>query len=136
MFIHDKDAGWKERGAGMLKINVPSQCVKLDDAGAAVPGTFKAPSLEEDEENPSPKIVRLLMRQDQTHRVILNTPVLPAIKFQEKASLKSVGILFTALQGEDAKPTSVTMRMSAANAKIFMNEVGAIQKKLQQAQSN
>ena len=111
MFVHDKEAGWKERGAGMLKINVPTQCVDFDDAGAVIPGSFDASSLEDDSSE-SPKVVRLLMRQDQTHRVILNTPVLPAIKFQEKASLKSVAILFTAFQGEDAKPTSVTMRVS------------------------
>ncbi|PTD12312.1 ATP-dependent helicase HRQ1 [Fusarium culmorum] len=135
MFYHDKEAGWKERGAGMLKINVPQACVEYDDSGAVIPGSFDASALEVDEEaaggSQGHKVARLIMRQDQTHRVILNTALVAAMKFQEKASLKSVGILFTAFEGEQSKPVSITMRMSAANAKIFMNEIGSIQKELQ-----
>ncbi|KAK2589662.1 ATP-dependent 3'-5' DNA helicase [Conoideocrella luteorostrata] len=116
MFCLDKEAGWKERGAGMLKINVPHACVDFDDAGAVIPGSFDASCLEVDEESTdldtkSPKMARLILRQDQTHRVILNTAILPAMEFQEKASLKSVGILFTALEGVEAKPISITMRV-------------------------
>ncbi|KAM0557945.1 hypothetical protein ACHAPJ_005109 [Fusarium lateritium] len=135
MFYHDKEAGWKERGAGMLKINVPQACVEYDENGAVIPGSFDASALEVDEEaageSQGHKVARLIMRQDQTHRVILNTALVAAMKFQEKASLKSVGILFTAFEGEQSKPVSITMRMSAANAKIFMNEIGSIQKELQ-----
>ncbi|KAF5659346.1 DEAD DEAH box helicase [Fusarium heterosporum] len=135
MFYHDKEAGWKERGAGMLKINVPQACVEYDDNGAVIPGSFDASALEVDEEaaggSQGHKVARLILRQDQTHRVILNTALVAAMKFQEKASLKSVGILFTAFEGEESKPVSITMRMSAANAKIFMNEIGVIQKELQ-----
>ncbi|KAH7137114.1 hypothetical protein B0J13DRAFT_448863 [Dactylonectria estremocensis] len=116
MFYHDKEAGWKERGAGMLKINVPQVCVEFDDAGAVIPGSFDASSLETND-NPGDsnghRVARLLLRQDQTHRVILNTAILPATVFQEKASLKSVGILFTAFEGEPAKPVSITMRVCA-----------------------
>ncbi|KAH6997515.1 hypothetical protein BKA56DRAFT_989 [Ilyonectria sp. MPI-CAGE-AT-0026] len=133
MFYHDKEAGWKERGAGMLKINVPQVCVEFDDAGAVVPGSFDASSLETDDSAGGSKghrVARLLLRQDQTHRVILNTAILPTMEFQEKASLKSVGILFTAFEGEPAKPVSITMRMTAANAKTFMNEIGVIQREL------
>ncbi|KAI1048900.1 hypothetical protein LB506_005014 [Fusarium annulatum] len=135
MFYHDKEAGWKERGAGMLKINVPQACVEYDENGAVIPGSFDASALEVDEEaageSQGHKVARLIMRQDQTHRVILNTALVAAMKFQEKASLKSVGILFTAFEGEQSKPVSITMRMSAANAKLFMNEIGIIQKELQ-----
>ncbi|KNB00718.1 DEAD/DEAH box helicase [Fusarium oxysporum f. sp. lycopersici 4287] len=135
MFYHDKEAGWKERGAGMLKINVPQACVEYDENGAVIPGSFDASALEMDEEaageSQGHKVARLIMRQDQTHRVILNTALVAAMKFQEKASLKSVGILFTAFEGEQSKPVSITMRMSAANAKLFMNEIGIIQKELQ-----
>ncbi|UNI22073.1 hypothetical protein JDV02_007996 [Purpureocillium takamizusanense] len=134
MFSLDKETGWKERGAGMLKINVPRSCVDFDDNGTPVPGSFDASGLEADEEAGEDagahKVVRLLMRQDQTHRVILNTAIVPAMQFQEKASLKSVGILFTAFEGPEAKPVSVTMKMSAANAKTFMNEIGMVQKEL------
>ncbi|KAL6830358.1 P-loop containing nucleoside triphosphate hydrolase protein [Trichoderma sp. SZMC 28015] len=114
MFYHDKEAGWKERGAGMLKINVPQACIEFDENGSPILGSFDASSLEgddgEDDKAQVHKVVRLLMRQDQTHRVILNTAILPAMNFQEKASLKSVGILFTAFEGEQAKPVSITMR--------------------------
>ncbi|KEY70865.1 hypothetical protein S7711_00711 [Stachybotrys chartarum IBT 7711] len=139
MFHLDKEAGWKERGAGMLKINVPSACVEFDSSDTPVPGSFDASGLSaetEDEDNKTAhaKVVRLLMRQDQTHRVILNTAILPAMKFTEKASLKSVGILFTAFEGSDAKPVSITMRMSAANAKAFMNEIRFVQNELQSNQ--
>lgn len=116
MFYHDKEAGWKERGAGMLKINVPQACVEYDDSGAVIPGSFDASALEVDEEaaggSQGHKVARLIMRQDQTHRVILNTALVAAMKFQEKASLKSVGILFTAFEGEQSKPVSITMRVS------------------------
>lgn len=134
MFSLDKEAGWKERGAGMLKINVPRGCVELDETGVPVPGSFDASGLEADDEagddSQGHRMARLIMRQDQTHRVILNTAIVPAMKFQEKTSLKSVGILFTAFEGEEAKPVSVTMRMSAANAKNFMKEIEVVQKEL------
>ncbi|KAG6027140.1 hypothetical protein E4U41_001043 [Claviceps citrina] len=135
MFSHDKQTGWKERGAGMLKINVPHACVEFNDSGAVIPGSFDASGLEADEKSVdgkcrSPKVARLILRQDQTHRVILNTAILPAMEFQEKTSLKSVGILFTALEGNDAKPVSITIRMSAANSKLFLNEINAIQREL------
>jgi DEAD/DEAH box helicase domain-containing protein len=115
MFCHDKEAGWKERGAGMLKINAPTSCVEFDDDGNPIAGSFDASGLDDGDEEGADggnKVVRLLMRQDQTHRVILNTVLVPAMKFQEKASLKSVAVIFTAFEGEDAKPVSVTMRVS------------------------
>ena len=116
MFYHDKEAGWKERGAGMLKINVPQVCVDFDESGVVISGSFDASGLELDDAEGSGSskghnVARLIMRQDQTHRVILNTAILPAMKFQEKASLKSVGILFTVFEGEPAKPVSITMRV-------------------------
>jgi DEAD/DEAH box helicase domain-containing protein len=114
MFCHDKEAGWKERGAGMLKINAPSSCVEYDEDGNVIAGSFDASGLDESDENAAG--VRLLMRQDQTHRVILNTVLVPAMKFQEKASLKSVAVIFTAFEGEEAKPVSVTMRVSLTSA--------------------
>lgn len=115
MFVHEKDAGWKERGAGMVKINVPRVCVEFDDAGAVVPGSFDASGLDNDDGKESGgKVARILMRQDQTHRVILNTPILPVIKFQDKSTLKSASatsILFTAFDGPEATPLAVTIRV-------------------------
>lgn len=95
----------------MLKINVPTACVDFEESGAVVPGSFDASALDTDADSQNHKVCRLILRQDQTHRVILNTAILPAMKFDEKASLKSVGILFTAFEGEPAKPVSITMRV-------------------------
>lgn len=134
----------------MLKINVPNSCVEFEDSGAVVPGSFDASGLDADEEegDSQPKVVRLVMRQDQTHRVILNTAIIPAMEFQEKASLKSVAVLFTAFEGDEGKPVTITMRvsdlislyfvvfeanplqMSAANAKLFMTEIESVQREL------
>ncbi|KAJ0388261.1 hypothetical protein COL922a_000523 [Colletotrichum nupharicola] len=127
MFYLEKEVGWKERGSGMLKINVPEACVSFDDSGLPIPGCFDASGLENDEDpeagnGTAHKVARLIMRQDQTHRILLNTVILPAMKFQEKTSLKSVGVMFTAFEGEEAKPVSVHMRMSAASAKSFLSE--------------
>ncbi|KAJ0374121.1 hypothetical protein COL26b_007676 [Colletotrichum chrysophilum] len=127
MFYLEKEVGWKERGSGMLKINVPEACVSFDDSGLPIPGSFDASGLENDEDpeagnGTAHKVARLIMRQDQTHRILLNTVILPAMKFQEKTSLKSVGVMFTAFEGEEAKPVSVHMRMSAASAKSFLSE--------------
>ncbi|KAF0319113.1 hypothetical protein GQ607_013654 [Colletotrichum asianum] len=135
MFYLEKEVGWKERGSGMLKINVPEACVSFDDSGLPIPGSFDASGLENDEDpeagnGTAHKVARLIMRQDQTHRILLNTVILPAMKFQEKTSLKSVGVMFTAFEGEEAKPVSVHMRMSAASAKSFLNEVGMVQREL------
>ncbi|KAL2754569.1 hypothetical protein ACRALDRAFT_1042209 [Sodiomyces alcalophilus JCM 7366] len=138
IYYLDKDAGWKERGSGMLKINVPESCVSFED-GNPVPGSFDASSMEDDEEDQGKeaggetkrrKVVRLIMRQDNTHRVLLNTVIFPAMEFKEKAGLKAVGIIFTAFEGEEAKPTNIQARMSAASAKSFLNEISVVQREL------
>lgn len=109
-YLDKTSKAWKERGAGNLKINVPLQCVDIDeDTGAAVPGSFDASSLEDGDA----KLVRLVMRQDSTHRVILNTAVFPAMEFGEKQGLKSVAISFTALEGNN-EPVSIQLKVSLA----------------------
>lgn len=169
MYYLDKDqGGWKERGAGMLKLNVPEVCVQFDEQGNAIPASFDASMLapghsdKDDSDSDSDKdksdsgdanseagssgtraaatkkaaaapartVVRLIMRQDSTHRVILNTVVLAATLFQERQTLKSTTVLFTAFEGEDAKPVNVQMKMNAANAKAFISTVGGVQKEL------
>ncbi|KAI5866678.1 hypothetical protein GGS23DRAFT_282583 [Durotheca rogersii] len=121
-------SSWKERGAGNLKINVPQACVDVDEeSGAPIPGSFDASALEDAES----KVVRLVMRQDSTHRVILNTAVIPAMRFQEKSTVKATCVLFTAIEDDGA--VSIQIKMNAANAKSFLNEVGKIQRELQSA---
>ncbi|KAI0132454.1 hypothetical protein BJ170DRAFT_248734 [Xylariales sp. AK1849] len=116
---------WKERGAGNLRVNVPKSCVDLDEGGLPLPGSFDASALEDSET----KVVRLIMRQDSTHRVVLNTTVIPAMKFQEKSTNKAVCVLFTAIEDEGA--VSIQLKLNPANAKSFLNEVGKIQRELQ-----
>lgn len=115
MYYHDKNEGWKERGAGMLKINAPRSCVDLDETDAVIPGSFDASNLHLDEEargeEEGHKVVRLLMRQDQTHRILLNTAIQASMAFQERTALKSVSIIFTATIDDQARP--VTMKVCA-----------------------
>jgi hypothetical protein len=110
MYIMEKGVGWKERGAGMLKINVPKSTVDLDDQGVPDPTTFDASALDDnngDEEaeegHAGRKHVRLIMRQDHTLRVILNTVILPAMKFQLTNRLKAATVLFTAFEGGEVR---------------------------------
>ncbi|ETS82912.1 hypothetical protein PFICI_04788 [Pestalotiopsis fici W106-1] len=127
IFHLDKGAtAWKERGAGNLKVNVPIQCIDTDDNGLPIPGSFDASSLEDGDV----KSVRLIMRQDSTHKVILNTTLIPAMTFQEKPMNKTVCVLFTAIEGA-GEAISVQLKMNPANAKSFLNEVGKIQRELQ-----
>jgi hypothetical protein len=110
----DKEAGWKERGAGTLKINVPESCVTFNKTGMMEPGSFDASALEEASAEDGFKGVRLIMRQDHTHKLLLNTALLPAMDFQKKNSLKSSTILFTAFEsakdGGQAQPVSISMK--------------------------
>jgi hypothetical protein len=101
MYVMEKGVGWKERGAGMLKVNVPKTTVELDNQGIPDPASFDPSVLEGEEEGR--KHVRLIMRQDHTLRVILNTIILPAMKFQVTNRLKSSTILFTAFEGGEAR---------------------------------
>ncbi|CAK7231484.1 hypothetical protein SBRCBS47491_007945 [Sporothrix bragantina] len=158
--------GWKERGAGMLKINVPEQCVEFDRDGSVIPASFDASTLgddgdddaddEGDEEaasqdadgksengsktaakpktgaaaHPKRNVVRLIMRQDSTHRVILNTAVLISTEFKERQTLKATTVLFTAFEGSDAKPVSMQAKMSIPNAKALIAALEGIQREL------
>ncbi|KAI1767233.1 hypothetical protein GGR53DRAFT_463532 [Hypoxylon sp. FL1150] len=116
-YLDKATSSWKERGAGNLKINVPVACVDFDETtGAPMSGTFDGSALEDAES----KVVRLIMRQDSTHRVILNTALIPAMQFQEKSTTKATCVLFTAIEDEGA--VSIQLKMNAANAKSFLNE--------------
>ncbi|KAL2153089.1 hypothetical protein VTH82DRAFT_4244 [Thermothelomyces myriococcoides] len=85
----------------------------------------KKPKLQKDSKA---KHVRLIMRQDHTLRVILNTVVLPAMKFQVTNRLKASTVLFTAF--EDGQARQVQMKMSEANAASFSQLVEMLKKRL------
>ncbi|KAK3991320.1 nucleoporin NUP56 [Cladorrhinum sp. PSN332] len=126
MFVMEKGVGWKERGAGMLKVNVPEATVDVDDNGVPNASSFDASVLDDIEGHA--KNVRLIMRQDHTLRVILNTVVLPAMKFQVTHKLKSATILFTAFDGNDH--IQVQMKMSQVNANSFFDLMETLKKAL------
>ncbi|EPE06054.1 dead deah box DNA helicase [Ophiostoma piceae UAMH 11346] len=165
MYYHDKDLGWKERGAGMLKVNVPEQCVEYDRDGSVIPASFDASTLGGDADAdddgaddagsddangsksdigasakpkagsglaalPQRNMVRLIMRQDSTHRVILNTIVQATTEFKDRQTLKATTVLFTAFEGAEAKPVTVQAKMNIANAKTFLKAMEGIQKEL------
>ncbi|KAK3292270.1 uncharacterized protein B0H64DRAFT_406128 [Chaetomium fimeti] len=127
MYLMEKDVGWKERGGGMLKINVPKSTVDLDDNGVPDPTSFDA-SVLADEDDDQLKHVRLLMRQDHTLRVILNTVLLPAMKFQVTNRLKTSTVGFTAFEGGVAR--QVQMKLSEVNATAFSQMVEMLKKQL------
>ncbi|KAK4126367.1 PH domain-like protein [Parathielavia appendiculata] len=129
MYVMEKGAGeWKERGAGMLKVNVPKETVDLDEAaGLPDPASFDA-SVLGDEHDERRKHVRLIMRQDHTLRVILNTVVLPAMKLQVTNRLKTSTVLFTAF--EEGEGRQVQMKLSEANATAFSQLVEMLKRRL------
>lgn len=105
------EAAWKERGVGNLKINVPEESVSVDpETGAVNPKSFNPAALKESTPE-NPRLVRLVMRQDSTLRVILNTVMLAGMDFQVKEGFKTTSILFTAIEGEDGKTVPVTMKV-------------------------
>ena len=114
LYYMDKERQWKERGAGILKVNVPDRCVEFDEDGTAIAASFDASALNGDDDEeaagvPRSKVVRLIMRQDSTHRVILNTAITMNTKFQERQTLKTNSILFQAFEG--TPPESVMIQM-------------------------
>ena len=109
--LESKEAGWKERGVGTLKINVPHSCVTLDASGVPIPGSFDISGLGDDEESKAPRVPRLIMRQENTHRVVLNTIIVRAMEFKDKPSQTAAQILFTAFEGEEAKPINMLLKV-------------------------
>jgi len=130
--VESKGTGWKERGVGNLKINVPKPCVSYDMSGLPIRGSFDASGLEEDEEEEpsSARVVRLIMRQENTHRVVLNTVIVRAMEFKDKPAASTAQIMFTAFEGSELKPINMLLKMSEANARLFKSEIDSIQREL------
>lgn len=116
MYHMEKGVGWKERGAGMLKVNVPKSTIEFDDYGNPDPTSFDASVLEDEEETDAPKAVRLILRQDHTLRVILNTVVVPAMTFQLTQKLKAAFVLFTAFEDGEAKQVQMKVGLCTLSA--------------------
>jgi hypothetical protein len=124
MFMMEKGAAaWRERGAGILKVNVPQSSVEYDEQGNPMPESFDASTLEDDESTDGSKgrkSVRLIMRQDHTLRVILNTVILPNMDFVLNTKLKSSTVLFMAFDG--AEVMQVQMKVSIPTPHVSVME--------------
>ena len=98
---------------------MPRSSVEFDRDGAVIPTSFDASAFDEEEEDGKPKVVRLLMRQDSTHRVLLNTLVLSSTDFTERKTLKGALIMLVAFEGDDAQPVSIQIKVSTTTHKLF-----------------
>ncbi|KAI1005986.1 hypothetical protein K3495_g2234 [Podosphaera aphanis] len=130
--LESKETGWKERGVGMLKINVPKCCVSYDKNNLPILGSYHA-SKPSEEEKPSKasRVARLIMRQENTHRVVLNTIILPQMQVEDKIGVSSAQLVFTAFEGEkELKPIKMLLKMSENNAKLFKSEMESIKREL------
>jgi hypothetical protein len=107
--LESKETGWKERGVGNLRINVHKSCVQYNPyTGQAEPGSFDV-ALHDDEDGKLPVPARLVMRQENTLRVILNMKILKENIFEEKSGMSSVQVLFTNFTG--AKPINMLLKV-------------------------
>lgn len=82
-----------------------------DPETGAVDAKSFDPSVLKDSTPENPKLVRLVMRQDSTLRVILNTVMLAGMDFQLKEGFKTWSVLFTAIEGDDGQYVPVTMKV-------------------------
>jgi hypothetical protein len=111
--LDNKELGWKERGVGTLKINVPKLCASYDENGVPIPGSFDVSGFDcYEEDDDTPKVPRLVMRQENTHRVILNTIIVKALEFKDKPSTNTAQIMFTAFEGDqELKPVNMLLKV-------------------------
>jgi hypothetical protein len=105
----------------MLKINVPKSTVDLDDNGVPDPTSFDA-SVLADEDDDQLKHVRLIMRQDHTLRVILNTVLLPAMNFHVTNRLKTSTVGFTAFEGGVGRPVQMKVRRNTQGLMLIRRQ--------------
>lgn len=97
------DQSWKERGTGVIKVNIRAS----DDEDTE--------SREPDPEAQAPggrRKARLLMRADATHKVLLNTPVFKGMKFGASDGSEPTGKLMHLQSLENGKPLLLQIKVS------------------------
>ncbi|KAG9241186.1 hypothetical protein BJ878DRAFT_483180 [Calycina marina] len=123
--------GWRERGKGVIKLNVPKSTVDYDSDGNAVSGSFDISGLDTEEDENAPRQPRLIMRVANTHRVILNANVFKLMKFDDKPVQKGAAIMFTVATEDTEAPTmQMLLRMTENDAKVFHAEIDSVQREL------
>jgi hypothetical protein len=100
---------------------VPQSCVSFGDNGQPIPGSFDPSGLEdEDEDSNAPRVARLIMRQENTHRVVLNTIIVRAMEFKDKPSASTAQILFTAFEGDkEPKPINMLLKVRTLSQQTY-----------------
>lgn len=100
--MESEEFGWKERGVGVLEINVPKSRVSLDDIGQVIlGGSFDASLLDDEKAYPNaPRGAQLIMRHEVTHRVLLNTIIFGGMGFTTAKSSTQSHIIFATFEWE------------------------------------
>lgn len=96
--------------------DLPIASVSYDDNGLPISGSFDASGVEDEDTDPNtPRAPRLIMRQENTHRVILNTVISKVMKFTDKPAASTAQILFTAFEAvegeEKPKPHNLLLKV-------------------------
>ncbi|KAF2217695.1 hypothetical protein CERZMDRAFT_92350 [Cercospora zeae-maydis SCOH1-5] len=102
---------WRERGVGVLRLNVQRP-------------------LHEDSDTKT--TARLLMRADGSHRVLLNTPILPEIKFGQPDGSRPNGsyVYFMGTIDEKKDLQLLQLKVRAINALELFDKVKALQEEM------
>lgn len=111
---------------GNLKINIPRSSDDAEGGLLSFPKGKKGKKDESDEKSGDVKepgnnsfLARLVMRQEHTHRVILNSVILKDQHFQEKPTNTAIGITFMAF--ENGKPVNMQFKVHhlAPSSNVF-----------------
>ncbi|KAM3420046.1 hypothetical protein BST61_g3356 [Cercospora zeina] len=107
----DGNKEWRERGVGVLRLNV--QRPLHDDSGTKT-------------------TARLLMRADGSHRVLLNTTILPEIKFGQPDGSRPNGsyVYFMGTIDEKKDLQLLQLKVRAVNALELFDKVKALQEEM------
>lgn len=80
----------------------------MTEEGVAIPASFSTVDLGN-------RVVRLIMRQENTHRVILNTFIVKAMEFVPKPGSSPPQVMFTAFESEgDGEPKPINMLLKVS----------------------
>ena len=102
------DHGWKERGAGLLKVNMTDPAMQAKDTEEG----------QGEAEKTAKRSARLLMRASGVYRVILNVPIYKGMKLLSPeghvptSSKSSKSLMLTIV--EDGKPVMMQLKVCCA----------------------
>lgn len=119
-FFDSAGKAWRERGIGMLKLNISSSAPDEDShPDEEVDQEEKADETSQDEGAPPKRLARLLMRSEGVYRVVLNVPIFKGMKAgDQNGNVPSDRcIKFTAF--EDGKHVMMQLRVGSIISVLF-----------------